>query len=284
MPVSGEWQAPIQPNSGRVVLPRMTAPCLAQPRDSRRIWRNRRGIAGERSRGVTGKPFSHTLSLTVAPRPSARPIGSPFCQRASEALADVSAPLTVDDDEGIDGRLECLDPVELVARDLDRGELAPAIEAEQFGGRDGFDVRHDAQVVEKRRRCHPSRQLGAGMTAKIWQCMMGFSPRTKNERAKQQRHPRVAGQLRHRQPQLQFEAASNGSSGYLTGSASSTSASTTRPGRNRTCGRPSGQKMCRASSCRGHTDVVPVDEQDWTDSPFKLTSATASSTAAARPT
>src|SRR5882724_13614994 len=26
MPVSGEWQAPIQPNSGSVVLPRITAP------------------------------------------------------------------------------------------------------------------------------------------------------------------------------------------------------------------------------------------------------------------
>jgi hypothetical protein len=39
-----------------------------------------------------GKPFSHTLSFTVAPSPSAMLSGSLFCQRASEACAALSAP------------------------------------------------------------------------------------------------------------------------------------------------------------------------------------------------
>jgi len=34
----------------------------------------------------------------------------------------------------------------------------------------------------------------------------------------------------------------------------------------------------------GHTDVVPVDGQDWSSDPFVVACATAASTAAARPT
>ena len=91
MPVSGEWQAPIQPNSGSVVLPRMTAPASRS-----------RATAGASSfigvSGVVrdprrdGNPLSQTLSFTVAPMPSARPIGSPLCQRASDSFAALSAP------------------------------------------------------------------------------------------------------------------------------------------------------------------------------------------------
>ena len=69
MPVSGEWQAPIQPNSGSVVLPRMTAPSS-----------RRRATAGASS-GIglssvvaeplrQAKPLAHTLSFTVAGTPS----------------------------------------------------------------------------------------------------------------------------------------------------------------------------------------------------------------------
>jgi hypothetical protein len=59
---------------------------LAQPRDRGRVG----STVSEPRR--EGKSFSQTLSFTVAPSPSAKPIGSPLCQRASEACADLSAP------------------------------------------------------------------------------------------------------------------------------------------------------------------------------------------------
>ena len=55
MPVSGEWQAPIQPNSGSVVLPRMTAP-------------------PSRSRATAGRVLCHRIARGHAePRRAASP-------------------------------------------------------------------------------------------------------------------------------------------------------------------------------------------------------------------
>ena len=91
MPVSGEWQAPIQPNSGSVVLPRMIAP-LSRSRATTGAssFIGAGSLIAEPLRD--GKPFSQILSFTVAPRPSASPAGSPLRQRASEACAAFSAP------------------------------------------------------------------------------------------------------------------------------------------------------------------------------------------------
>ena len=57
-------------------------------------------------------------------------------------LGGREGPVRVDQHERVDGRLEPLDPVELVARDLDRGQFALAVAAQQLGGGQGFDVRH----------------------------------------------------------------------------------------------------------------------------------------------
>src|SRR3954464_14244283 len=74
MPVSGEWQAPIQPNSGSVVLPRITAPFLRKraPAGASSLIGAALLVAEPRR---DGKPLSQTLSFTVAPRPSTRPLG-----------------------------------------------------------------------------------------------------------------------------------------------------------------------------------------------------------------
>ena len=89
MPVSGEWQAPIQPNSGSVVLPRTGQPAS-----------RKRAVAGasspsqcpaSRAPRRVGKPLSQTLSLMVGRR--RRPaLGPPFCQRASDSFAAARAP------------------------------------------------------------------------------------------------------------------------------------------------------------------------------------------------
>src|SRR6266511_2093206 len=67
-PVSGEWHAPIQPYSGRVVLPRITAP----------LSRSRATLGASSGIGVSSvvlEPLRHgqfltqTLSFTVAGTP-----------------------------------------------------------------------------------------------------------------------------------------------------------------------------------------------------------------------
>src|SRR5690606_41828547 len=81
-PVGGLSVTPFQPNSGVVVLPISTAP-----------WRRSAATEGGSSReGVSsvvreprrvGQPLATTTSFTVVGTPSRRPLGSPFCQRAS---------------------------------------------------------------------------------------------------------------------------------------------------------------------------------------------------------
>ena len=91
MPVSGLSQTPFQPNSGVVVLPKITAPCS-----------RRRATAGASSfhgplgsivfepRRV-GQPRVSNRSLIDVGTPSTSPLGSPFIQRASDARALSSA-------------------------------------------------------------------------------------------------------------------------------------------------------------------------------------------------
>src|SRR5665647_3175655 len=89
MPVSGLWQAPIQPCSGMQVLPRITAPCS-----------RKRAVAGESaSAGLAslvleprrvGRPLAQILSLIEAGTPSMAPSGAAARQRASDSLAAAS--------------------------------------------------------------------------------------------------------------------------------------------------------------------------------------------------
>src|SRR5688572_28805547 len=91
MPVSGLSHTPFQPNSGVVVLPRITAPCSRT-----------RAVAGASSvhgpwastvfepRSV-GQPLVNRISLIDSGTPSSSPFAAPLIQRASEALASSSA-------------------------------------------------------------------------------------------------------------------------------------------------------------------------------------------------
>ncbi len=86
-PVNGESVTPFQPNSGVVVLPNKTAPAS----------RSRAGTGASSSQAwfgsivrepkSRGQPRVRSVSLTATGTPSSRPLGSPFCQRASEARA-----------------------------------------------------------------------------------------------------------------------------------------------------------------------------------------------------
>ncbi len=91
MPVSGELVTPFQPNSGVVVLPSRTAPSsrsLATVGASSSQFCF--GSTALEPRSV-GQPLVMSRSLTVAGTPSTRPMGWPFIQRASDALAEASA-------------------------------------------------------------------------------------------------------------------------------------------------------------------------------------------------
>jgi len=94
MPVSGLSVTPFQPNSGVVVLPRRTAPC-----SRRRATAGASSFQGPLGSTVfdprsVGQPFVRMMSLIEAGTPSSRPMGSPFCQRASLARAAASAPFS----------------------------------------------------------------------------------------------------------------------------------------------------------------------------------------------
>ena len=153
MPVSGEWQTPIQPHSGSVVLPRNTAPSA-----------RRRATAGASAAAATsgvvreplrhGQPSTSMLSLMVAGRPSTRPTGSPFNQRASLARACARAASRLDADESVDRRLEVVDAGECVARDLDRRQRLAPVQVEEIAGSECGDVGwagHAAGIVADER-------------------------------------------------------------------------------------------------------------------------------------
>ena len=143
MPVSGEWQAPIQPNSGSVVLPRMTAPASrsrATAGASSFIGGVRRG-EGPAARGKSLEPDIVLHGCADAVDQADRLALLPACLGV---LRGFQRAVAVDDDEGVERRLEFFDPVELVARHLDGREFALAVEAQQLGGGEGFDVGHVA--------------------------------------------------------------------------------------------------------------------------------------------
>ena len=130
IPVSGEWQTPIQPYSGSVVLPSTMAPC-----SRRRATAGASAAAAGAALVVSeplrdGRPLTSILSLTVAGRPSSRPCGSPLAQRACERARRQRA-VAVDRDESVDLRLETLDARERVLHDFDRRQFAPAVEPQQ---------------------------------------------------------------------------------------------------------------------------------------------------------
>ena len=135
MPVSGELVSPLQPNSGVVVLPRITAP--ASRRRAVTGASTSQGCAGStvrepRSVGHAGDQDQvldrHRHAVERAARRAAR------CQRASLARADASALVGGDADEGVEDRVEALDPRQHRARRLDRRRRARAVEAQQLGG------------------------------------------------------------------------------------------------------------------------------------------------------
>lgn len=90
LPKAGPWVTPFQPNSGDVVVPRMTAPAARR----RRITRIS-SVAGASPVSFEprrhGMPLTAVSSLIVVGTPSIGPRASPFAQRASEARAASSA-------------------------------------------------------------------------------------------------------------------------------------------------------------------------------------------------
>ena len=91
MPVRGELVSPLQPNSGVVVLPRITAPASRS-----------RAVAGAstshacfgstvREPRKVGQPLARIRSLIETGTPSSSPSGAPDFQRLSLAAAEASA-------------------------------------------------------------------------------------------------------------------------------------------------------------------------------------------------
>src|SRR4029077_888804 len=91
MPVSGESVTPFQPNSGVVVLPSSTAPSSrSRATVGASSFQVCFGSTALEPRKV-GQPLVISRSLTVTGTPSTCPIGWPFAQRPSEAVAEASA-------------------------------------------------------------------------------------------------------------------------------------------------------------------------------------------------
>ena len=91
MPVSGELVSALQPNSGVVVLPRITAP--ASRRRAVAGASTSHGPAGStvREPRSVGQPAARMRSFADTGTPSSAPHGAPRCQRASLARAAASA-------------------------------------------------------------------------------------------------------------------------------------------------------------------------------------------------
>ena len=146
MPVSGEWHAPIQPNSGSVVLPRMTAPASRS-----------RATAGASSfigaSVLVSEPRREGMALhpDIVFHRRAQAIGEAdwlaFLPARLGGLRRRERAVAIHDDEAVDRRLELLDAVKLVARHLDGREFALAVKAQQFGGGQRFDVGHGTCFV-----------------------------------------------------------------------------------------------------------------------------------------
>src|SRR4051812_46068427 len=87
IPVSALSVTPFQPNSGVVVLPRNTAPCSrSRAVQGASSFHGPFGSTVFEPRSV-GQPLVSRMSLIDTGTPSSSPFGSPFIQRASDALA-----------------------------------------------------------------------------------------------------------------------------------------------------------------------------------------------------
>ena len=127
---------PFQPNSGVVVLPSSTAPASRS-----------RAVAGASVRGR--RRLRPCVRLPRRSRPAARQhqvldrrrhavdeprIGSPRCQRSSEARAARQRARLVDQAERADRVVPAADPREAGFCDLDRRQGLATIELQQLGG------------------------------------------------------------------------------------------------------------------------------------------------------
>ena len=130
MPVSGLWQTPIQPCSGKRGLAEDDGALLraAARSPAHRPAPALRSLVREPRR--VGRPLAQILSLIVAGTPSTAPSGAPRRQRASDCAAAASDRLGVERHEGVEAPRR-LDAREHVARDLDRRERAGAVELGQ---------------------------------------------------------------------------------------------------------------------------------------------------------
>ena len=134
MPVSGELVSPLQPNSGVVVLPRITAPAS----------RTRAATGASTSHGPLGSmvreprsvgmPATRMRSLIDIGTPSSAPHGSPRVQRSSLAPADASAASGARRQKALTAGLQPRDAAEHRARRLHWRGGARTIEPEQLGG------------------------------------------------------------------------------------------------------------------------------------------------------
>jgi hypothetical protein len=91
IPVSGELVSPLQPNSGVVVLPRITGP--ASRRRAAAGASTSHGCSGSTLREPrrVGQPLTRIRSLIETGTPSSSPAGTPRCQRVSLARAAARA-------------------------------------------------------------------------------------------------------------------------------------------------------------------------------------------------
>ncbi len=132
MPCGGNWSSPLQPNSGVQVLPKMTAPALAQPRRGRCV--HLPGLAGVHAvlpRSV-GMPWVSIRSLMDTGTPSSGPQGSPRCQRAWLATAAWAACSGAVEAKGIQHVVVLVDAREHRAGHLHRRGLAAAVKLQHW--------------------------------------------------------------------------------------------------------------------------------------------------------
>ena len=88
MPVSGELVSPLQPNSGVVVLPRITAPASRSRADAGASTSQACFGSTVREPRSVGQPLARIRSLIETGTPSRSPAGAPRAQRASLSAAE----------------------------------------------------------------------------------------------------------------------------------------------------------------------------------------------------
>ena len=139
MPVSGESPIAFQPNSGVVVLPRITAPASRSRATAGPSSVSGTGSIIREPRRV-GNPRISTRSLIVTGTPSSGPSGAPVAPALFRGTRRGQRAVAVDHAERVELRLQRLDPVQQRLGRLDRRQRLRAIQLDQVERRGKSDV------------------------------------------------------------------------------------------------------------------------------------------------